>query len=188
MRAKPTRRAWPPEMNAAGACHSGPKCSRSRNVSIQWVCSLSLARSLGMPKLTFSLTLKLGNSPGSWVRYPTGLLCKARDGGKNWRPPSLTQPPSGSSTPAMQASTVLLPAPEAPNNPNEQPCSNSSETFTLSWRRCFMTWALSMASALGQDMHEPGKWQGYGQEHHQQRHYSRQAKALQVDPELDRHS
>src|SRR6266852_2453106 len=117
-----------------------------------------------------------------------GLLCKGRDGGKNWRSPSFTEPSSGSSIPAMQARTVLFPAPEAPNNPKELPLSSSNETLTVISRRFFMIWVLSMALALSQDMHQPRKRQGRGEENHEQWHNGRQPEALQIDPKLNRHS
>src|SRR2546423_14455365 len=88
----------------------------------------------------------------------------------------------------MQASVVLFPAPEAPNNPNELPVSSSIETLTVISRRFFMICALNMASALRQDMHEPWKWQGGREEYNEQWHHCGQAEALQVDPKLDRHS
>src|SRR5260370_11621431 len=102
--------------------------------------------------------------------------------------PSFTYPPSGSSIPAMQARSVLLPAPEAPNNPSEVPFSSSNETSTLNSRRFLMMWALSISSALSHDMDQPGKRQGDGQEHQEQWHNGWQAEALQVYPELNWHS
>src|SRR5436309_9511743 len=88
----------------------------------------------------------------------------------------------------MQASTVLLPAPEAPNRPSEQPWSNSMATLTWSSRRFLMMWALSMALTLGQHMNQPGERQSRREKYNQQRHHRGQSKALQVHPELDRHS
>src|SRR5580765_836150 len=88
----------------------------------------------------------------------------------------------------MQARTVLFPAPEAPNNPRELPLSRSNETLTAISRRFFTMCALSMALALGQDMHEPRKREGGREEYHEQRHDRGQAEALQVDPKLNRHS
>src|SRR5689334_24524597 len=90
--------------------------------------------------------------------------------------------------PAMQASTVLLPVPEAPNKPSAAPASNSNATFTRRSRRCLMMWALSMAFSLGQHMHQPGQRQCDCKKNNQQRHDGGQSKALQVYPQLDRHA
>src|ERR1041385_6254945 len=90
--------------------------------------------------------------------------------------------------PAMQASTVLLPAPEAPNKPTELPASSSSVTSTWSSRRFLMMWASSMASSLGKHMHQPRQRQSHGQKDHEQRHDGGQSKALQVHPQLHRHA
>src|ERR1041385_7993164 len=90
--------------------------------------------------------------------------------------------------PAMQASTVLLPAPEAPNKPTELPASSSSVTSTWRSRRFLMMWALSMAFSLGQHMHQPGQRQSHSQEDDKQRHYGGQSKALQIYPQLYRHA
>src|ERR1700740_1326269 len=90
--------------------------------------------------------------------------------------------------PAMQASTVLLPAPEAPNNPTELPASSSSVTSIWRSRRFLMMWALSMAFSLGQHMHQPRQRQSHGQKDNEQRHHGGQSKALQVYPELHRHA
>src|SRR4029077_15919755 len=90
--------------------------------------------------------------------------------------------------PAMQASTVLLPAPEAPNKPTELPASSSSMTSTWRSRRFLMMCALSMAFFLGQHMHQPGQRQSHGQKYDEQRHYGGQSKALQIHPELHRHA
>src|SRR5215471_11599944 len=88
----------------------------------------------------------------------------------------------------MQASTVLLPAPEAPNKPTEFPCPSSSEKSTVISRRFLTIRVLSMTLTLCQDVNQPGKRESDGKEHHQQRHNCRQAKALQIHPKLHRHS
>src|SRR6476469_7286013 len=90
--------------------------------------------------------------------------------------------------PAMQASTVLVPAPEAPNRPTEPPASSSSATSTWRSRRFLMMWALSMAFSLGQHMHQPRQRQCHGKKDDQQRHDGGQSKALQIYPELHRHA
>src|SRR5258708_1718052 len=88
--------------------------------------------------------------------------------------------------PAMQARTVLLPAPEAPNRPKQQPRSRLNWTSTLSCRRFLMMRDLSMALTLSKHVDQPGKRQCGGQKHDEQRHHRRQTKALQIHPELDR--
>src|SRR5689334_1058757 len=90
--------------------------------------------------------------------------------------------------PAMQASTVLLPAPEAPNKPTELPASSSSDTSTWISRRFLMMRALSMAFSLGQHMYQPRQRQSHGQKDHQQRHDGWQSKALQIHPQLHGHA
>src|SRR5215472_18245993 len=88
----------------------------------------------------------------------------------------------------MQARTVLLPAPDAPKRPMERPWSRFNWTSMLSSRRFLTMCALSMALALGEDVNQPGERQRNSQEQNQQRHYRRQAKALQIHPELNRHA
>src|ERR1700733_8663108 len=188
MRARATRRACPPEIDAAEACQNGSSFKRSSNISIQRVCSLSAASSLGMPNVTFSLTRRCGKRSGSCVRNPMGLLCNGREGGKSVRLPSRTYPLSGSSIPAMQESTVLFPAPETPNSPKESPFPSCRQTSTMSCRRPLMMCASSMAFTLSQNMRQPRKRQGNGKKNHEQWHHRRQTKALQIDPELNWHS
>src|SRR5712671_5508367 len=88
----------------------------------------------------------------------------------------------------MQARIVLLPMPDAPNKANEEPRSRFNLTSTVSSRRFLMMWALSMALTLGEHVNHPGKRQGRNEEYHKQGHYRRQAKALQIYPELHRHA
>src|SRR5579864_5657601 len=114
--------------------------------------------------------------------------CSASVGGKNLTLFTSTKPSSGASIPAMQARTVLFPVPDAPKSPNDCRGGNSSETSTLKSRRCLTTWALSMAPPLRQHVNQPGKRQSYGEKRDQQWHHRGQAEALQVDPQLHRHS
>src|SRR5215510_582329 len=88
----------------------------------------------------------------------------------------------------MQARTVLLPAPEAPNRPTEFPWSSSRETSTVSSLRFLMIRVLSMTLTLSQHVNQPGKRESNGDEHYQQRHHRGQAEALQIHPKLYRHS
>src|SRR6185312_16539513 len=97
-------------------------------------------------------------------------------------------PWSGCSIPAMHASTVLLPVPDAPNKPSEFPLWSSSSTSTVNSRRLFKILALSMMLALREDVHQPRKGQGHREKRHEQRHHRGQAEALQIDPELNRHA
>src|SRR5262249_61500477 len=88
----------------------------------------------------------------------------------------------------MQARTVLLPAPEAPNRPTEFPWSSSRETSTVSSLRFLMIRVLSMTLTLSQHVNQPRKRESNGEEHYQQRHHRGQAEALQIHPKLYRHS
>src|SRR6202051_120999 len=186
IRASATRRACPPEILAAEAFQIGPSCSRSTSVSIQRACSGSCALSLGIPKFTFSCTRRCGNKPGSCVNSPTRRLCSASAGGKYRVSPCHTKPSSGSSSPAMHASTVLLPAPEVPNSPRAPPFASSSETSIVNSRRRLRICALSTSPPLCQHMHQPRQRQRHRQKHHQQRHHRRQPHALQIHPQLHR--
>src|SRR5215470_10494039 len=116
------------------------------------------------------------------------LLCNGNDGGNSCALLSSTVPLSGSSIPAMHARTVLLPEPEAPNNPSDAPSSKSRETSTMKSRRCLIILALSMAPPLRQHMDQPGKGQSDSEKRNQQGHHRGQSKALKIYPELYRHS
>src|SRR5579875_220661 len=188
MRASPTRRPWPPEIREAETSQSGPSFNRFVSVAIQSRCIGSVCSLLSMPKVTFCPTVRCGKRLGSCVRYPIDLRCNGRDGGYRRTPPRSMCPESGSSMPAMQASTVLLPAPDAPNKPTDSPGPSFSEKLTVKSRRCFLNCASSMESALRQDVSEPWQRQSDREKDHEKRHYGGQSKALQVSPQLYRHS
>src|ERR1700722_7151953 len=94
-----------------------------------------------------------------------------------------TCPPSGFSTPAMHASTVLFPAPDAPNSPHASPLATCSAISTVNRGRRLMTRASSTARpSLCEHLREPRKGQCDGEKDDEQRHDRRQPEILEAGP------
>jgi len=85
--------------------------------------------SISSPKPICRATVMCGNSAKSW----NIMAMSRRQGGSpvTSRPPISTSPSSGSSSPAMQRSVVVLPQPEGPSRQTNcplPPCSETSST------------------------------------------------------------
>ena len=120
-RARATRCCSPPESCHTLASVCGPKPKRcnmstawARARARPWPCSTK-------PKATLSCTLRCGNSAKSWNRRPHWRRC----GGKAEMslPSRKTCPASGTSSPAMIFSSVLLPLPEGPRTATVSPAA-----------------------------------------------------------------